>query len=205
MPGSIAYRVKSKLPGLKTNVWTPVSQSLTSFPTHFQLFPRVLWPRHVGLLTIPEYAIGFLALALYSSSGALFIWLSFKALHTCVPEEAPIPLCGTMLSHLLLLDNVIYQIIHDTLNFPQLLMDRLFPPLFKNIYLFILKERERGRARIPGRLHAVRHKPWCRAWTYELWDHDPSWNQESDAQLTEPPRQGLRGYPFSFRVGFGNF
>ena len=30
---------------------------------------------------------------------------------------------------------------------------------------------------------------WCGAWTHELWDHDLSWNQESDAQLTKPPRR----------------
>ena len=28
----------------------------------------------------------------------------------------------------------------------------------------------------------------CGAWTHKLWDHDLSWNQESNAQPTEPPR-----------------
>lgn len=67
---------------------------------------------------------------LYSSSGTLFSWLSFKVLHSCMHEEALIPSRGITLSRLLLPDNFLYQIIYDTLHFSQLLMVKLFLLLF---------------------------------------------------------------------------
>ena len=56
------------------------------------------------------------------------------------------------------------------------------------------RESARRRERIPGSLHAW-HGAWCRAWS-----HDLSWNQESDAQSTEPPRCSL-SVTFSKNIG----
>ena len=37
----------------------------------------------------------------------------------------------------------------------------------------------------------------CEGWTQKLWDHELSWNQESDAQLTQTPK-----CPLKFLLGY---
>ena len=68
---------------------------------------------------------------------------------------------------------------------------------FLNIYLLSLKESESSRVHTraeEGQRENPKQSPhcqcrtWCGAQTRELWDHDLSRNQESDAQPTEPPR-----------------
>ena len=63
------------------------------------------------------------------------------------------------------------------------------------IYLFWEKEREheyvsRGGAERENSKQAphCQRRAQCGARSRELWDHDLSWNQESDASPTEPPR-----------------
>ena len=50
------------------------------------------------------------------------------------------------------------------------------------------KGRERGRERLPSRLHAVGAEPDMGLEPVKLCDHDQSGNQELDAQPTEPPK-----------------
>ena len=69
--------------------------------------------------------------------------------------------------------------------------------VLKFIYLFWERQRQHKRGRGKGRERG-REKPkqapccqlraWCGARTHKMWDHDLSWNRESDAQPTEPPR-----------------
>ena len=47
------------------------------------------------------------------------------------------------------------------------------------------KEKER---KYPKQAPCCQHRTRCGAWTQEPWDHDLSWNQVSDAKLTEQPR-----------------
>ena len=68
--------------------------------------------------------------------------------------------------------------------------------LFVNVYLF-MTDREKA-SRGGAEQEQVRENPkqtlcckcraWCRARSQEPWDHDPSQNQESDGQPTEPHR-----------------
>ena len=61
------------------------------------------------------------------------------------------------------------------------------------------RERERERERlIPKQAPHCQCRAHCGARTHELWDHDLSWNQESDAYPTEPPR-----CPASWFLGWG--
>ena len=48
-------------------------------------------------------------------------------------------------------------------------------------------ERERERQRIPHRLHSVSAEPDTGLEPMKPWDRDLSYNQESDAQPTDPP------------------
>ena len=70
---------------------------------------------------------------------------------------------------------------------------------FLNVYLFILKKREReretmSRAGAENRRENLKqapccqHRTWCKARSHKPWDHDVSWSQESDSQPAEPPR-----------------
>ena len=58
------------------------------------------------------------------------------------------------------------------------------------------REREREREN-PKQAPICQHRARGGARTHEPWDHDLSWNQESDAQPTEPPRR-----PFFFLFFF---
>ena len=71
--------------------------------------------------------------------------------------------------------------------------------LFKKCLFLCVREREcmhvhvhagggGERENLKQALYCQRRAP-CGAWTHEPWDHDLSRNQESDAQLTEPPRR----------------
>ena len=66
---------------------------------------------------------------------------------------------------------------------------------FLNIYLIWgrkwaqagVGQTERERENLKQTLYC-QHRAWCRTQTYKTWDHDMTWNQESVAQPTEPPR-----------------
>ena len=64
---------------------------------------------------------------------------------------------------------------------------------FSTHHCIIITERERQREREtkrerenPKKAPHCQHRAWCRAWAHEPWDHDLSWNQESDTQPTKP-------------------
>ena len=94
----------------------------------------------------------------------------------------------------------------------------------KNIYflIFIDFEREREHTYMsrggterekPKQVLHYQHSAQCRAWSHKPWDHDLNWNQESDAQLTEPLRcsfsknlkhEGRLGGSVSWAYDFGS-
>ena len=49
------------------------------------------------------------------------------------------------------------------------------------------RERGKERERIPSRLHTQHRAQWGTG-SYKLWECDLSWSQESDIELTQPPR-----------------
>ena len=49
----------------------------------------------------------------------------------------------------------------------------------------------------PKQAPHCQHSPWRRAQSRKPWDHDLSWNQESYASLTEPPRAPWTAISFS--------
>ena len=92
---------------------------------------------------------------------------------------------------------------------------------FKFVYLFVLiagavegqRERERERERQtdgeredPKQALCCQFGAWCGDRSHKLWDHNLSWNQESDIQLVEPPRHPYFSFISCFKwmtvVGF---
>ena len=63
------------------------------------------------------------------------------------------------------------------------------------------RERQREREREnPKQAPWCQYRAWRRAWTHKPRDHDLSWDQDLDAQLTEPPRHPLFYFLMAFML-----
>jgi len=84
------------------------------------------------------------------------------------------------------------------------ILKNLIPFYFlKDLFIFYLREWVRKKAsegRATGRESSSRLPTecgaQCAARSHDPWDHDLRWNQELDAQPTEPPKRPLKIYHF---------
>ena len=147
--------------------------------------PRILRPSHLAITSFPGFPacrwqiLGLLVLHLLCSHSKFLIscWFHFSW-RTLIYVSFPLPLSTRYnLSWI--------WVIHS--------LSSVF-----NVYLFWEREREcmnekervseRGRERIPSRLHAVITEPKCGARSHKLWDHDSAQLKSRVKRLTESLR-----------------